>query len=62
MPEQLITVKQAATILALSEKKVRELCLRGLKYKGLQAIKIDTQWRIPLNELNTFVESRKGRS
>jgi excisionase family DNA binding protein len=62
MPEQLITVKQAAKILALSEKKVRELCLRGLKYKGLQAIKIDTQWRIPLNELNTFVEPRKGRS
>jgi excisionase family DNA binding protein len=62
MPEQMVTVKQAAKVLALSEKKVRELCLRGLKYKGLQAIKIDTQWRIPLSELDSFVESRKGRS
>lgn len=62
MPEQLVTVKQAAQALAVKEKKVRDLCLRGIKYDGLDAIKIDTQWRISASELDRFIEARKGRS
>jgi excisionase family DNA binding protein len=62
MPEQLVTTKQAAKILAVAEKKVRELCARGLKYGGLEALKIGTKWRIPLKELDRFIESRIGRS
>jgi excisionase family DNA binding protein len=62
MAEQLVTVKQVAQILAVKETKVRGLCLRGIHYDGLDAIKIDTQWRISVSELDRFIEARKGRS
>ncbi len=62
MPEQFITIKQVAKTLTLTEKKVRDLCLRGIRYDGLGAIKIDTQWRISASELDRFIEARKGRS
>lgn len=62
MPEQFITIKQVAKTLALTEKKARDLCLRGIRYDGLDAIKVDTQWRISATELDRFIESRKRRS
>ena len=62
MPEQFLTTLQVAEILAIREEKVRALCQRGIKYNGLDAIKIDVQWRIPISELDRFIESRKGRS
>ncbi len=61
MADQFITTKEAAKILALKEKKVRDLCLRGIRYDGLDAIKIDSQWRISMDELSRFIESRKRR-
>lgn len=62
MAEQMITVKQAAKILALSEPVVRNLCLRGTRYDGLDAIKINGHWRIPVSQLDRFIESRKGKA
>ena len=59
MPEQLLTVRQVAKTLAVTEKKVRDLCMRGTKLGGLKALKIDSQWRIPSAEVNEFIENKK---
>ncbi len=61
MPEQLFTIRQTSKVLALSERKVRQLCLRGIKYGGVDAVKIDSQWRVPSSELDRFVNARKGK-
>ncbi|MEN6320715.1 MAG: helix-turn-helix domain-containing protein [Syntrophaceae bacterium] len=62
MPEQLLTTLQVAEILAIREEKVRALCQRGSKHGGLDAGKIDSQWRIPVDEVNKFIDhiKRKG--
>jgi excisionase family DNA binding protein len=59
---QLVTTKQAAKTLAISEKKVRELCQRGSRKGGIEACKIDTQWRIRSSEVDEFIKHqiRKG--
>lgn len=62
MPEQLVTVKQAAQILALTQRKARDLCLQGVKRGGLGAIRIGAQWRIAVSELDRFIKSKEGRS
>jgi len=59
MPEQLLKVSQVAGLLAVTEKKVRELCLRGSKQGGLEAIKIDSQWRISEAEVTAYIENKK---
>jgi len=61
MPEQLLTVRQVAKILAVTEKKVRELCMRGSKQGGLEALKIDSLWKIPEEEVGKFIEFKKRR-
>lgn len=54
----MLTVSQVAGYLAVTEKKVRELCLRGSKLGGLEAIKIDSQWRISQDEVAKFIEHK----
>jgi excisionase family DNA binding protein len=56
MPKQLLTVRQVAECLAVTENKVRSLCQRGSKGGGLEALKIDSQWRIPQDEVTKFIE------
>ena len=61
MSEQLITIKDAAKTLAVTEKKVRELCHRGAKHGGIDGMKIDRLWRISKNEVDNFIDYNKRK-
>lgn len=47
----LLTVKEAADHLSLTEETVRETCRRG----DLKAYKVNRRWRIPRENLNAYL-------
>lgn len=51
----ILTVKEAAEYLSLTEETVRETCRRG----DLKAHKINRRWRIPRKNLNAYVRGEE---
>lgn len=53
---QQYTIKEAAKLLAVSERVLRNLCICG----EIKAYKLNTSWRIPAENLETFLTQRQG--
>jgi excisionase family DNA binding protein len=56
--------KTVAEYLAVSERRVRELCLRGDRgdINGLRGWKLGKEWRVTESTLREFVEARAKRA
>jgi excisionase family DNA binding protein len=57
VPEQLLTINEAAEFLRVSEKTIR----RWIKARELTAAQLGSQWRIRPRDLDLFVRDRLGR-
>ena len=54
VPEQLLTIADAAELLRVSEKTIR----RWIKARDLTAAQLGNQWRIRPRDLDLFVRER----
>ena len=57
VPEQLLTIADAAELLRVSEKTIR----RWIKARELTAAQLGNQWRIRPRDLDLFVRERLER-
>ena len=56
--EEIITTPEAASILAVSERRVRELCARG----QLPAVKVARDWIIRRADIDAYRKLPEGRA
>ena len=56
-PMQFLTISQAANLLNLPTHRIRIM----IRHKELPALKVGTQWRIPISELTKFIQGPEER-
>ena len=52
--------KDAAAVLNITEREVRDLCARGPDNGGIRAGKVGRHWRIHPDDLDAFIRSVSG--
>lgn len=58
MPGKLLTLKQAAEILGVTDRTVQNLILRG----DLHGFQVGERWRVEESEIDAYIERQKRKA